>query len=127
MEVIEKNLAFIGLNALIDEATGHQQDRASDALLKMALEKNCTEETWVAFISECTRLMEKSGRKAHLYRGKILHKMIDDIVFSRLRGDTIETHLARVTALLRASANWSQFMRLLERALPKCQGAENIQ
>ena len=53
--------------------------------------------------------VEDSGYRPHRH-----HQWLSaDVGYVKLK-----EHLAAVTALMRASANWSQFMRLLERAFP---------
>ena len=53
---------------------------------------------------------EKTKRRKH----KLFQRLTEDVGHDRLR-----EHLASVTTLMRASATWGGFYRLLERALPK--------
>ena len=53
---------------------------------------------------------DAKGRLKH----KLFQRLTDDIGSPRLR-----EHLASVVALMKASDDWDQFMRSLNRALPK--------
>lgn len=158
--ILLHGFANVGIIALVDEATGYQDKRASDALAKI-LEAFVTRELkkWVStfpadYYKELFRLQgwpfptlpEKQnqrpmmagkitndivyerlapGVKAELHRltprdakgrlkQKLFQRLTDDVGSPRLR-----EHLASVVALMKAADDWDQFMRSLNRALPK--------
>jgi P63C domain len=64
-------------------------------------------------LTELKRLVPKDEKTKRRKR-KLFQRLTEDVGHDRLR-----EHLASVTTLMRASANWGGFYRLLERALPK--------
>lgn len=53
---------------------------------------------------------DEKGRLEH----KLFQRLTDDVGHPRLR-----EHLASVVALMKAADNWQQFMRMINRSLPK--------
>jgi len=159
-EILTRGLAHVGIIALVDEATGHQHDRARDALAKI-LEEFVAKELrkWVStfpadYYRELFRLrgwqfptLPQDQQK----RPALVGKLTNDIVYARLapgvraelhrltprdeRGrlkyklfqrlsenvghPRLREHLASVVALMKASDSWDQFLRILDRALPR--------
>lgn len=159
-ELLTRGLAHVGIIALVDEATGYQDDRDRRALAKI-LEAFVTKELrkWVStfpadYYKELFRLRDwrfptlpKDQQKRPVMVGKItndivyarlapgvrqeLHRVtprdekgrLKQKLFQRLTADfghpKLREHLASVVTLMRASDTWEQFMRSLDRALPK--------
>lgn len=158
-EIIVRALAHVGIIALIDEATGYQQDRARDALSKI-LEAFVAKELqkWVStfrldYYEEMFRLWEipYDPKKPTMKRPQFFGALTNNIVYRRLAPGVLQElrkrnpanesgqrsakhfqhltteighprlkeHLAAVTALMRASRNKEQFMKMLDAALPK--------
>jgi hypothetical protein len=159
-ELLVRGLAHVGIIALVDEATGYQDDRDRRALAKI-LEAFVAKELrkWVStfpadFYKELFRLrgwtfptLPKDQQKRPVMVGKItndivyarlapgvrqqLHTLtprdekgrLKHKLFQRLTADVghpkLREHLAGVVALMRASDTWEQFIRSLDRALPK--------
>ena len=159
-ELLTRGLAHVGIIALVDEATGFQDDRDRFALAKI-LESFVTKELrkWVStfpadYYKELFRLREWSFPKLPQDQQKrpvLVGKLTNDIVYSRLAPGVraelhrltprdekgrlkyrlfrhltdnvghpkLREHLASVVVLMRASDTWDQFMRSLDRALPK--------
>lgn len=90
-EMLVRSLARIGIAALVDEATGYQYERASDAL-KILLEKYLQKEhaVWVKrfpteFFQEIYRLRGwKLNPKTIKNHPQIVGSYINDIVYERL-------------------------------------------
>ena len=155
-EILMRGLARVGIIALVDEATGFQDERARDALAKI-LEAFVAKEIrkWVStfppeFYKELFRLQGwqyTGGTQRPRYIGQITN----DLVYARLAPGVLDElkklnppnekgqrkrkffqhltqhtghpklleHLAAVTALMKASADWQQFKSLIDKALPK--------
>lgn len=89
-------LAHVGIVALVDEATGYQRDRASDALSKI-LEAFIAKElqAWVKtfpdeFYEELFRLRELSYPTDTVKRPQYFGKLTNDIVYKRLAPGVLE-------------------------------------
>jgi hypothetical protein len=159
-ELLTRGLAHVGIIALVDEATGYQDDRDRLALAKI-LEAFVTKELrkWVStfpadYYKELFRLRDwrfptlpQDQQKRPVMVGKItndivyarlapgvrqeLHRLtprdekgrLKQKLFQRLTANfghpKLREHLASVVVLMRASDTWEQFMRSLDRALPK--------
>jgi len=112
-------LANTGVAALIDEATGYQDDRAKDALAKIFaqfLAKWTDDFVYDRLAPGLTEeLREKNptqetGRRSHKH-----HQW-----FNPKRGHPqLKEHIAGVIALLRAAETWEEFKRKLDRVYPK--------
>lgn len=158
-EALISSFAKIGIIALIDEATGYQEQRDRDEL-SILLSRYLSEEKlkWARiFPKQFYQLIYKlrgwdwppvSTSK----RPGIIGKYTNDIVYDRLPQGVLERlqkmnptnpnthrrkykhtqfltedlgqpdlklHLAKVITIMRLSRNWEQFMRNLERILPK--------
>lgn len=97
-EIIVRNLAKLGITALVDEATGYQYARAKDALSKI-LEQYITEDVrkWTStfpelFYKEMFRLKEWSWTEKSVAgkRPGVVGKYTDDIVYDRLAPSILE-------------------------------------
>ena len=155
-ETLTRGLAHVGIIALVDEATGYQDERARDALAKI-LEAFIAKELrkWiktfpVEFYRELFRL-RNLPYNGSVKRPQYIGHLTNDLVYTRLAPGVLEElkrltprdergrlkqhlhrrltedmghpkllqHLASVTALMRASDNWDQFKKMVDRALPK--------
>jgi len=159
-EILIRGLAHVGIIALVDEATGYQDDRARNALARI-LEEFIAKELrkWVKtfpadYYKELFRLrgwnfpnLPADQRKRPILVGNLTNNVVYDRLapgvraelkkltprdekgrlkhklFQRLTEDVghpkLREHLAAVIALMRASETWDQFMRALDKALPR--------
>ena len=84
-EILLESFAMVGIDALVDEATGYQHDRKHDAL-RLLLSKYISEglQKWMltfpdSFFRELDRLYaneETTSRKRPLYYGKFINKYV---------------------------------------------------
>ena len=151
------SIAKVGLDALIDEATGYQSIRERDAL-EALLDKYLKKEyaTWMKrfpddYYKEIFRLMNWEWKGMKINRPTYVGKITKDIVYQRLapgilkeleqrnpadKDGTRKTrhhqwlttdvghpalaqHLHTLIALMKVSASYMQFQRMLKKALPK--------
>jgi P63C domain len=158
--ILQHGFAVVGITALVDEATGYQDDRAKDALTKIleafvAKELRPYLKTFPSdFYKEMYRLRGwhwPSLPAAQSRRSPLVGKFTDNLVyerlapgvkdrlkelvgrdesgrlkhkmFQRLTDDIGEPkllqHLSSVVTLMRASDDWKQFMKMLDRSLPR--------
>ena len=89
-EILMRGLARLGIIALVDEATGYQNDRAADALARI-LEKFVAKElqSWVKtfpqeYYSELFRLRDLNYPSDSVKRPPYFGHLTNDIVYSRL-------------------------------------------
>ena len=101
-EILVRGLARVGIIALVDEATGYQEVRARDALVKI-LEAFIAEELqpWVStfpsdFYRELFRLRGLDYPHMNVKRPQYFGHLTNDIVYSRLAPGVLE-ELRRVT------------------------------
>jgi P63C domain len=157
---LQHGFAILGITALVDEATGYQDDRAKNALAKI-LEAFVAKELrpYISrfpsdFYKEMYRLRnwdwpEEPAQQSK--RSPLVGKFTDDLVYDRLAPNvkdrlkeligrdetgrlkhkmfqrlTDETgirklgeHLASVVALMKAADEWPQFLKMMNRSLPK--------
>ncbi len=159
-ELLTRGLAHVGIIALVDEATGYQDDRAKDALAKI-LEQFIAKELRpyvktfpTDFYKEMFRLrlwkwpdLPAEQRKRPILVGRLTDNVVYDRLapgvkqrlkelvgrddsgrlkhkmFQRLTdeiGDPkLREHLASVVALMKAADDWPQFMKMIDRSLPR--------
>lgn len=156
-DILMRGLAHVGIIALIDEATGYQDFRARNAIMKI-LDEFITNELrkWVKtfpdeFYKGIYRLRGWPYEPEKVARPSIVAKYTNDLVYDRIapglrkeleklnpknkRGHRknrhfqyltedighpkLREHLASVIVLMRASTSWTDFMRSMNRALPK--------
>ena len=156
-DILMRGLAHVGINALVDEATGYQEIRDRQALQKI-LDKYLLAERakWAKrfpdeFYWQMFRLRGWQWRGMRVNRPSVVGKYTNDFVWDRLapgireelerrnpkneKGNrkskhhqwltddighpALESHLSGVIALMRASNDWNQFKRMLQRAYPK--------
>ena len=159
-ELLMRGLAHVGIIALVDEATGYQDDRDKLALAKI-LEAFVAKDLkkWVStfpadFYKELFRLrgwsfptLPKEQQKRPVMVGKItndivyarlapgvrqeLHRLtprdekgrLKHKLFQRLTDEwghpKLREHLAAVTVLMKTCDTWAEFMKRLDKALPK--------
>lgn len=157
---LKRGLAHVGIIALVDEATGYQDDRAKDALAKI-LEQFIAKELRpyvktfpTDFYKEMFRLrkwrwpdLPADQRKRPILVGNLTDNVVYDRLapgvkqrlkemigrnesgrlrhkmFQRLTeeiGDPkLREHLASVVALMKAADDWPQFMKMIDRSLPR--------
>ena len=164
-ELLIRGFARVGINALVDEATGYQYARARQALEQILEKFIATElQKWQKtfpddFYIEMYRLRDwKYDDVVPKKRPQVIGHITNDIVYQRLapfvldalrevtprdtKGRrterfhqhltpeegyrTLKEHLSAVVALVKTSSNWHQFMRLLDKALPKQNGMEPL-
>jgi P63C domain len=101
-DILVRGLAKVGIIALVDEATGYQRDRATDALAKI-LEKFIAKELqpWVYtfsldFYKEIFRLRNLEFPKATVKRPQYFGHLTNDIVYDRL-APGVREELGRTT------------------------------
>jgi hypothetical protein len=155
--ILLKGLAGVGITALVDEATGFQNERDRDALQEI-LNKYLRKEfaTWaksfpVSFYKEIFRLRNWEWMGMKKNRPQCVANYTKDLVYARLapgilkelefRNPTeangrrkspmyywltedvghpaLAQHLHAVIGLMRASDDWEQFMKLINRSFPK--------
>ena len=151
-----RGLAFVGIIALVDEATGYQEIREQNALATI-LEKFIAQELqpWTRtfpyeFYKQIFRLRGWPGPDG-VKRPSVIGKYTNDIVYERIAPGVLDelrsrnptlpgggrqhkhhqwftpdygnpelrAHLTAAIALMRASTNWDDFQRNLNRGLPK--------
>jgi hypothetical protein len=154
--ILQHGFATVGIIALVDEATGYQEQRARDALAKI-LEAFVAKELrrWIStfpaeFYKEMFRL-RKLPYDGSVKRPSYIGHLTNDLVYARLAPGVLDElrrliprdergrlrhhlhrrltedvghpklrqHLASVTTLMKASENWDQFKKMVNRALPK--------
>ena len=152
-----QGLAYVGIIALVDEATGYQDVRDRDALHKILDNYLLPERAkWAKrfpdeFYMEIFRLRGWPWRGMKVNRPSVVGTFTNDVVWDRLEKyiheelrrrnprtesgyrrtkhhqwltddighPKLQTHLIGVMALMRASSNWGNFYRALQRAYPK--------
>src|SRR5690606_38364207 len=89
-DILMRGLATVGIVALVDEATGYQRDRASDALAKI-LEQFIAKELqpWVhtfpdVFYEELFRLRGLEFPKETVKRPQYFGHLTNDIIYDRI-------------------------------------------
>jgi hypothetical protein len=156
-DALMRGLARVGIIALIDEATGYQDERVRDALQKI-LDKYLGQAFggWAKrfpddFYKEIYRLKGWSWRGMNVNRPQVVAKYTNNIVYQRLAPGLLkklqevnpvddkgrrkvrnhqwltpdvghpelDKHLHTSISFMRVSKNWTEFMDLLDRALPK--------
>lgn len=155
-EILVRGFARVGIIALVDEATGFQDKRTKDALLKIMEEFIAKElRPWIStfpedYYKEIFRLNNWPFRAAGGKRPIVVGKWTNDVVYDRLAPGVkkalhdlaerdengrpkhklfqrltkstghprLREHLSAVVALMKASNNWGEFKRMLQRALP---------
>jgi hypothetical protein len=101
-EILVRGFARVGIIALVDEATGYQEDRAKDALAKILEEFIAKElQPWVRtfpddFYTELFRLRGLSFPRDTPHRPLYFGHLTNDIVYSRLAPGVLD-ELKRVT------------------------------
>lgn len=95
-EMLVRGLAWVGIIALVDEATGYQRDRAKDALSKI-LEKFIAKELqpWVKtfpdeFYNELFRLRGLNYPQDSVKRPQYFGHLTNDIIYKRLAPKVLE-------------------------------------
>ncbi|HYS49456.1 MAG TPA: P63C domain-containing protein [Xanthobacteraceae bacterium] len=95
-EILVRGFARVGIIALVDEATGFQQDRAKDALARI-LEAFIAKELrpWLRtfpneFYQELYRLKGKEFPQDTSYRPRYIGLWTNDIVYNRLAPSVLE-------------------------------------
>jgi hypothetical protein len=158
--ILQHGFAVIGITALVDEATGYQDDRARDALTKIltafvAKELRPYVKTFPSdYYREMYRLRNWAWPEepsAQSRRSPLVGKLTDDLIYDRLAPNVKNTlkelvgrnesgklkhkmfqrltedfgnpklreHLASVITLMKASDKWEEFMKMMNRSLPK--------
>lgn len=117
-ELIMRGLARVGIVALVDEATGYQRDRASDALARI-LEKFIAKELqpWVRtfpelFYQQLFRLRGLEFPGDTVKRPQYFGHLTNDIIYSRLAPGVLE-ELKTVTPKLPSGRNKNHLHRRL--------------
>jgi hypothetical protein len=156
-EIILRGMARVGIIALIDEATGYQDQRPHDALVKIleafiAKELRPYVKTFPPeFYQEIYRLRKWKYPRISNRRTPLLGHITNDIVYARLApgvrrelhkktprnekgklvtklfqwlteeigNPRLRDHNGKAVLLMNASEDWPEFMRLIDRALPK--------
>ncbi|HVA94654.1 MAG TPA: P63C domain-containing protein, partial [Candidatus Dormibacteraeota bacterium] len=155
-KILIRGLAHVGIVALVDEATGYQDERARDALAQIlqafiAKELRAWIPTFPAdFYKELFRL-RNIPYKEDVKRPQYIGHLTNDLIYARLAPGVLDElrkltprnekgmlkshlhrrltkdlghpkllqHLSAVTALMKASETWRQFMTMVDRALPR--------
>jgi hypothetical protein len=156
-KILVRGFGIVGINALVDEATGYQEVRDRKAL-QLILEKYIGKElaAWERtfpneFYQNLYKLRDWQFKSVAGRRPMLVGKLTMDIVYQRLAPGVLKElrekmprneggkpkgklfqmltpdyghpklreHLSNVTVLMKASSNWPNFYRLLQRALPK--------
>ena len=101
-KIVVMALATVGIVALVDEATGYQEDRARDALAKI-LERYISEELrqWVktfpnAYFQELARLRGVHLSRISVKRPQYFGILTNDVVYNRLAPGVL-SELQRIT------------------------------
>lgn len=117
-DIIMRALASVGIIALIDEATGYQRDRASDALAQI-LEKFIAKELqpWVKtfpdeFYEEMFRLRKLNFPKDTVKKPQYFGHLTNDIIYKRLAPGILE-ELKKSTPKNKSGARKHQLQRRL--------------
>ena len=155
--ILVKGFAVVGINALVDEATGYQEIRDRLALQKI-LEKFISKELqkWAKrfpddFYREMFRLKNWQWEGMNVQRPQVIGHYTNDVVYQRIApgvlkelrelnppDDTghrkhrhhqwltpdvghprLRDHLNGIIALMKASHNWAEFQRMVNRVYPK--------
>ncbi len=100
-EILMRGLAHVGIIALVDEATGYQDDRAKAALAEI-LEKFIAKELqeWTktfpdTFYKEMFRLKQWTYDPTTVKRPSVIGRYTNDIVYERLAPDVLDQLKAR--------------------------------
>ena len=156
-KILIRGFATVGIAALVDEATGYQNDRARDALQKI-LEQYIAKELmkWTKtfpdeFYRQLFRLRNWRYSYTSIKRPALVGKLTNDLIYERMAPGVLDElkklnpktlkgtrkhrhhqwltqqaghpklreHIASVITLMKASARWDDFKRLINRALPK--------
>lgn len=117
-DILIRGLASVGIIALVDEATGYQRDRASDALAQI-LEQFIAKELrpWVKtfpdqFYAELFRLRGLQFPRDSVRRPQYFGHLTNDIIYARL-APTVLDELKRTTPKTDAGRRQHQFHRKL--------------
>ncbi len=95
-DILIRGLANIGIVALVDEATGYQRDRASDALVRILEEFIAQElQPWVktfpdTYYEEMFRLRGLEYPKDTVKRPQYFGRLTNDIIYRRLAPGVLE-------------------------------------
>lgn len=119
-DILMRGLADIGIIALVDEATGFQRDRASDALARI-LEEFIAKELrpWVRtfpneFYTQLFRLRGLSFPKDSISRPKYFGHLTNDIIYKRLAPGVLEMLKASTPKDEKGRLKHRLFQRLTE-------------
>lgn len=156
-EILMRALASTGIIALVDEATGYQEDRAKDALSKILEEFIAKElQVWVStftseFYQELFRLRGLEYSPTSVKRPQYFGYLTNEIVYKRLAPGVLEElkkvtpkdekgrpsaryfqsltsnkgypklkeHLGKVVAYMQLSDDYGDFIKKLDKFLPK--------
>jgi hypothetical protein len=117
-DILIRGLANVGIVALVDEATGYQRDRATDALAKI-LEKFIAKELqpWVktfpdTFYEQLFRLRELEFPRETVKRPQYFGHLTNDIIYKRLAPGVLE-ELKKTTPKTPAGNRKHHFQRKL--------------
>lgn len=155
--ILVKGFATVGINALVDEATGYQEVRDKIALQKI-LEKYISKELlkWAKrfpddFYKQMFRLKKWEWQGIQVNKPQVVGHYTNDLVYERLAPGVLEElkqlnppdekghrknrhhqwltpdvghpklrdHLNGVIALMKASIDWTEFKRLINKAYKK--------
>jgi len=117
-DILMRGLASVGIVALVDEATGYQRDRASDALSKILEAFIATElQPWVKtfpdeFYSELFRLRGLDFPRDTVKRPQYFGYLTTDIIYDRL-APGVKAELKKTTPKSAAGRHTQQFHRRL--------------
>lgn len=119
-DILMRGLADIGIIALVDEATGFQRDRASDALARI-LEEFIAKELrpWVRtfpneFYAQLFRLRGLTFPKDSISRPKYFGHLTNDIIYKRLAPGVLEMLKASTPKDEKGRLKHRLFQRLTE-------------
>ena len=140
-EILIRGFAHAGIIAMIDEATGYQDQRPKDALTRILADFTDKElQIWVKsfpddLYRQLFRLRGLEYPKYSVKRPEYFALFIDDIVFKRLAPGLLEElkrpltfntgypklreHLGSVVTMMKLSDSWSDFRQKLDRIHPK--------
>lgn len=156
-DILMRGLAYVGIAALVDEATDYQEirdKRALEAILDKFLRKEFA--AWAKrfpdeFYQEMFRLRGWQWKGMKVNRPSVVGNYTKDLVYQRLAPGILEElerrnpkddkgnrktkhhqwltedighpalaqHLYATIGFMRASTNWDQFYRMMQRAFPK--------
>lgn len=156
-EILVRGLARVGIIALVDEATGYQEDRARDALSRILEDFIAKElQPWVStfpvdFYKELFRIRGLSFPNSTVRKPQYFGHLTNEIVYRRLAPGVLDElkrvtprdaegkptaryfqsltknygyrklgqHLGAVTALMKISKDWQNFIQLLDLHYPR--------